>query len=199
MVEQGKYPMRNIIVALITSLFLIMGNNALYAQAFNPYQHAYQGWDGNKIKKASPIRAFLNKFSLNVNGGYGMTFYSQEINADVLEVAPQETPQAFGPKLVILGNYSVSGNTINYTGITNWLNAPQPDSGVYVLQPDGPANILYADSAKNKYKGSGFNVPINVSLHLDIDRFRIGGSYGRLFSRWIHGRRFVWQEADRGD
>jgi len=171
----GLISMRKISVAIIISISLFLGNNVLYAQAFNPYQHAYQGWDGNKIKKASPLRAFLNKFSLNVNAGYGMTFYSQEINSDVLEIGTQPTLDGADPKLVILSNYSVTGNSINFNGITNWLNAPQPDSGTYVLQPDGPANILYADIAKNKYKGHGFNIPINVSLHLDIDRFRIGG------------------------
>lgn len=166
--------MRITIITLTVFLFLLLGNNASFAQAFNPYQHAYQGWDGNKIKKASPIRAFLNKFSLNVNAGYGMTFYNQDIKSDVLEVAPIQS-SGDGPKIVVLSNYSVSGNSITYNGFTNWLNAPQLDSGNYVLQPDGPANILYADSADNKFKGNGFNIPINVSLHLDIDRFRIGG------------------------
>lgn len=137
-----------------------------FGQAFNPYQHSYQGWNGEKIKKASVFRAFLNKFSVNANAGYGRTFYNNEINTDVLE-----TPE----KLVMLGEYTIAGGSINYNGITNWLNAPQPDSGVVSLQPNGPGNILYADSAEIKYGGSGFNIPVNLSLHFDIDRFRIGG------------------------
>jgi hypothetical protein len=34
---------------------------------------------------------------------------------------------------------------------------------------------LYSDSSEIKYGGSGYNIPINLSVHLDIDRFRIGG------------------------
>ena len=158
--------MRIALYTLITLFFLLTGSSDLFAQAFNPYQHAYQGWDGDKIRKASPIRAFLNKFSLNVSGGYGRTFYNQKIDSDVLE-----TPD----DIIILNDYTVSGNSVNYNGIINWLNAPQPDSGTYVLQPNGTANILYADSSAIQYKGSGFNIPINVSLHLDLERFRIGG------------------------
>lgn len=136
------------------------------AQAFNPYQHAYQGWDGDKIRKASPIRAFLNRFSLNVSSGYGITFYSQEISSDVLE-----TPE----DIILLNEYNLSGNTINYSGVVNWLNEPTFVEGTADVTPGGDNTILYADSAQIKYAGNGFSVPINVSLHLDIDRFRIGG------------------------
>ncbi len=164
--------MNKFVSVFTLSIVLLISSQAAFGQAFNPYQHAYQGWDGDKIKKASPIRAFLNKFSLNVNMGYGRTFYSHKINSDVLEIAPNNSGAE--PKLVILGDYSVSGSTINYNGITNWLNSPQPDSGAVMLGPNGPGRILYADSSEIKYGGSGFNIPINASLHLDIDRFRIG-------------------------
>ncbi len=158
--------MRNRFYGLLCFVFLFIGNSLLFAQAFNPYQHAYQGWDGDKIKKASPIRAFLNKFSLNVNGGYGRTFYSQTINSDVLE-----TPE----DIIILNEYTVTGNSVSYTGIINWLNAPTSTTGTADISPTSENRILYADSADNRYRGSGFNIPLNVSLHLDIDRFRIGG------------------------
>lgn len=173
--------MRKRFYQIIIIAVLAFCNLHVFAQAFNPYQHAYQGWDGDKIKKASPIRAFLNKFSLNANLGYGRTFYSHKINSDVLEIAPhnQFVPGAdsvsVDAKLVMLGEYSTSGGSIDYVGITNWLNAPQPDSGNVVLYPNGPGSILYADSSVIQYGGSGFNIPVNVSLHLDINRFRIGG------------------------
>ena len=152
-----------------------------FGQAFNPYQHSYQGWNGEKIKKASPIRTFLNKFSVNANIGYGRTFYSHEINSDVLEIAPHKEyvpgmdSASIGPKLVMLGEYTTTSGSVDYYGITDWLNYPQRDSGIVDLGPGGPGNILYADSSAIKYGGSGFNIPVNLSLHLDIDRFRIGG------------------------
>jgi hypothetical protein len=173
--------MLKVLLKVLTFSLLLLNSEAILAQAFNPYQHAYQGWDGNKIKKASPLRAFLNKFSLNTQIGYGRTFYNHELNSDVLEVAPYKEfvlngdSANVGPKLIILGDYTTAGSTINYRGITNWLNYPLADSGAVVLSPNGPGSILYADSAEISYQGSGFNIPVNVSLHFDIERFRIGG------------------------
>lgn len=147
-------------------------SNAVLGQAFNPYQHAYQGWNGDKIKKASPIRAFLNKFSLNTSLGYGRTFYSHQIESDVLELAP--VGDSDNPKLFILEDYTVAGQNIDYTGVSNWLNTPVSETGTADLSLDGNG-ILFTDTSEIKYRGSGFNIPVNVSLHLDIDRFRIGG------------------------
>ncbi len=165
------------VLTICFSFFWILScTHQVAGQAFNPYQHAYQGWDGNKIRKASPIRAFLNKFSLNANLGYGRTFYSHDINSNVLEIAPNtEMPGSGDPKLVILGDYTQNGNTLNYRGLTNWLNFPTLDSGSVTMLPGGPGSILYADSAGIRYGGSGYNIPFNISLHLDLERFRIGG------------------------
>lgn len=163
------------IYQLIVIGALVLCTSVVYGQAFNPYQHAYQGWNGDKIRKASPIRAFLNKFSVNASIGYGRTFYSHQINSDVLEIGPNQVLNANNPEIVMLGEYTVSGNTIDYTGVTNWLNAPSIVTGTESLDQTRANNILYADSAQIRYGGSGFNIPVNLSLHLDIDRFRIGG------------------------
>ena len=138
----------------------------LFAQAFNPYQHNYQGWNGEKIRKAGFFRAFLNKFSLNASLGYGRTFYSHVVNADVLESPDQ---------LTMLGEYTLVGDNLEYTGVVNWLNAPTVVQGNTTIGPGTNQRILYADSADIQYGGSGSNVPFNLSLHLDIERFRIGG------------------------
>ena len=140
-------------------------SNLANGQVFNPYQHAYQGWDGDKIKKASIFSAFLNKFSLNVSLGYGRTFYSHTVNSDVLETTP---------RLIILGDYSTFGDSINYTGVIDWLNAPSVVSGEEFIGKESGKRILYTDSSEIRYGGSGFNIPVNVSLHVDIERFRIG-------------------------
>ncbi len=154
----------------IFSIFLLLQfgflTNSAFGQAYNPYQHAYQGWNGDNIKKATPLRAFLNKFSLNTSLGYGRTFYSHNVNSDVLE-----TPD----KLIMLGEYTLTGNDLEYTGLVDWLNAPTVVAGNAVIGQSTGNNILYSDSSTIGYKGSGFNIPLNVSLQLDIDRFRIGG------------------------
>ena len=150
---------------MVMTFFLAAGNSAR-AQAFNPYQNAYQGWNGEGIKKGSFIRRIMNKFSANISFGYGHTFYSHVVPTDVLE-----TPD----KLIMLGNYNVSGNQVTYTGVTDWFNAPVTVNGTMDIGPGSDNRILFADSAQNKYKGPGFSIPVSASLQLDIDRFRIGG------------------------
>jgi hypothetical protein len=148
--------------------------NLANGQVFNPYQHAYQGWNGGKIRKASPVRAFLNKFSLNVSLGYGRTFYSHVVNEDVLETESQ---------LTMLGDYNTFGDSISYMGVIDWLNAPTVVNGEESIGTESRNNILYQDSSEIRYGGSGYNIPVKVSLLVDIERFSIGG--GIVYE--IHG------------
>ncbi len=150
---------------VVISYFIFISTVAM-SQAFNPYQHAYQGWDGDKIKKASSFRAFLNKFSLTVGAGYGRTFYNHEVTSNVLE-----TPGT----LVMLDQFSFTPDSIRFSGVMNWLNAPTVYDGNETFGPNSPNRVLYADSADIKYGGNGYNIPVRATLHFDIQRFRIGG------------------------
>jgi hypothetical protein len=40
----------------VCAVFLV--SFALSAQGFNPYNHSYQGWDGDELKSSSPIGNF---------------------------------------------------------------------------------------------------------------------------------------------
>jgi hypothetical protein len=157
----------------VCAVFLV--SFALSAQGFNPYNHSYQGWDGDELKSSSPIGNFLNKFSLNVHVGYGRTFYSHSISSDVLEIPHPEFTGGGNTRLIILDNYRTTGNELEYQGTSNWLNAPKLEEGVVQLYPSGPGRILNAGSSAIEYAGSGSNIPINFSLHLDVNKFRIGG------------------------
>lgn len=142
---------------------------ALAQPGFNPYMPEREV----KIKR-SPIRLFLNKFSLMASTGYGRTFYSPAWEGvDILEGNGES---------ILLENYTSDGETINYTGIRNWLNFPVSDSMATRYLPDG-YRIINADSVSTAYKGSGSNIPINLSLHFDIDRFRIGAGYAFDFHK----------------
>ena len=185
--------MHKYIYSLIACVGLLFCAAESMSQTFNPYQHAYQGWDGNKIKKASPIRAFLNKFSVNASLGYGRTFYSFKLSSDVLEVGPKNVLSdpsnpnsdsiSIPASLIMLGGYKLGPDSINYSGIVNWLNAPTVVEGAEYLGPESSNQVLHVDSADIKYGGSGFNVPFKISLQYDIDRFRIGGG----ISYELHG------------
>jgi hypothetical protein len=138
------------------------GVHLVEAQVFNPYQHSYQGWDGNKIRR-SHVRAFLNRFTLSVSSGYGRTFYAHEVEADLLESVDEQ---------IMLSEYTLTGTTINYKGVQHWLNAPRTVEGTRTLGAD--RRLVGLDTANIGYRGSFGGVPIEVSLTFDINRFRIG-------------------------
>jgi hypothetical protein len=130
-------------------------------QGFNPYK----GYWEPEIKR-SPFRAILNKFSLNVSGGYGATFYKHDLgNSAVLDNENQ---------LVILSAYGLSGDSLNYSGVVNWLNNPQEVNGSIFVDSTTNYAILSPDSGAVAYNGIGSSIPITVSIHLDLDRFRVG-------------------------
>ena len=69
----------------------------------------------------------------------------------------------------------MNGSDISYIGIDNWTFSPiSTDTTLYI---DEFTHIIDADSVSPLYKGSGGNIPFNISLHLDIYRFRIGAGY----------------------
>lgn len=155
--------------AIISIALALCGFAALAQPGFNPYMPERQ----IKIKR-SPIRLFLNKFSLMASTGYGRTFYSVDWNGvDILEGNGQS---------ILLEEYTLSGNNITYSGIRNWLNFPQADSLASVNLASG-YRIINSDSLSPGYKGSGSNIPFHVSLHFDIDRFRIGAGYAYDFHK----------------
>ncbi len=145
--------------------FLFGSLHEINAQ-FNPYQSRYQGWNGDQIYR-SPIRKFLNFFSLNVSMGYGRTFYNVKPGVDVLE-----TPE----RIILLNNYSINGNSVSYSGVSNWMNSPDSVAGTVAIGNNiGDNRVLFNDSSATGYRGSGYNIPLTLGLHVDIiKRFRVG-------------------------
>jgi hypothetical protein len=153
------------IIFFTAGAFLVCTGQSAPGQIFNPYQHDYQGWDGNNIKR-SPFRAILNKFSLSISTGYGRTFYSHQLDGDLYETDRRS---------VLLGDYSLPQDSINYTGVINWFNAPELVSGKARLTDD--SRVVSSDTTDIVYKGGGNSYPLAVSLTFDINRFRIGGGF----------------------
>lgn len=132
----------------------------LKAQGFNPYQ-AY----GEPEIKRSPIRAILNKFSLTVSSGYGRTYYRHELN--------EGNVSEYARGLLYNGNLAQQPDgSYQYSGIGHWLNAPRLNTGI--SDPDN-FNIIPLDTTSLKFSGSGYNIPFQIGLQLDINRFKIGG------------------------
>ncbi|MGF1637988.1 MAG: hypothetical protein ACFCUU_13005 [Cyclobacteriaceae bacterium] len=140
----------------------------LFSQGFNPYQSF-----GEPQIKRSPIRAILNKFSLTMSTGYGRSLYRHDLPPGHLIENANGLVYADQVNLLPGGNYE-------YAGVVDWLNDPRRVSGTY-----NPANTraISTDTSAMSFKGSGYTIPFNLGLQIDISRFKIGG--GIMYE--IHG------------
>ncbi|MDQ3393255.1 MAG: hypothetical protein M3512_03960 [Bacteroidota bacterium] len=146
-----KYLPFTLIILLFISISL-----PSYSQLGDPF-----GSQSNEIKR-SPIRKALNLFSLSASSGYGLTLYRHKIQG-------QTILQKAGGTTFIIPSYSASAPNI---GFSSWLQNAQPISDVRRQNEDF---IVNTDTVEVGYRGIGHSVPLNLSLHVDISNFRIGG------------------------
>lgn len=119
------------------------------------------GYGSNDIKR-SPVRKVLNMFSVTASSGYGVTFYSHKIAGYTILNKPVGNPY-------LIKDYNAAGPNFGYN---YWL---QNATLVEVEHEDTEDFLIHADSAQIGYRGIGNSVPLNLSIHVDISRFRIGG------------------------
>ncbi len=110
----------------------------------------------------SLLRQFLNGFSLTMTTGYGRTFYRHE--ADEYSLLQK------GNNLYIIENSSLSASGPN-SGYSNWITDPQFVEGLFT----SPGDVLInTDTATINFKARGTSIPLMLSLHYNINRFRLG-------------------------
>lgn len=141
---------------LITCTLLVFGISYVNAQT-------------SQKKPKNPNGAFsqfIGGFSLHASTGFGVTFYSHEING------PGILQQKDG-NLFLFDNFFVVGDTIS-AGYTGWVNNAQPASAI----PIADENLLLGtDTTAVKYKGTGGSVPISIAVSYTYDRYRFGGGF----------------------
>ncbi len=99
--------------------------------------------------------------------GYGATFYKTEWpDVDILQHENKAT---------LLESFTQNGDQIDYVGIDDWTFSPVSQAGY--ITANETTRLIYGDSLTPTYKGMGKNIPFSFSLHLDIQRFRIGAGY----------------------
>ncbi len=121
----------------------------LSAQGFNPYK-AY----GEPAPQKSTFRTILNKITVTAASGFGHSFYSHDlnnyniiINKDRLYINPENTSDYY----------------------YRWLN--KPERADFTPNTD---DIVRTDTASIGFKGTGFSIPLMLSLHYQYNRFRVG-------------------------
>ncbi|MGB3465819.1 MAG: hypothetical protein WBA74_11135 [Cyclobacteriaceae bacterium] len=139
----------------------------------------------------SPVRKLLNIFSLNISTGYGVTRYAHSLSDYYLI---QTTDQSY----ITLNNGEPLVDPAD--GIINWINDPLLEEDIELRnifevpfeRLENPVNnpllngakVFDGDSLDLRLVGIGHNLPVNLSLHANIWKFRIGGGI-QWEKQWI--------------
>lgn len=147
-------------------VFLLAIDNG-WTQGFNP---------GFEKKHDYPVRAFLNKFSVNLSSGYGRTFYRHTL---------EEYSYLRNDK----GSYILPGNSVtsntSVAGYRNWFSDVNP-ANIHI--PDSPSSesggysfLPASDTSHILMKSGGYTIPVHLSVYFNLFRLRLGGGAGLDF------------------
>ncbi len=118
-----------------------------------PLEHFY-------IKRQGPssLRRLLSKLTFGLSTGYGHSTLKHEFEGFQLLQNPNSGPVIFQPP--------------STTALTNWFNKVETD-------PLGTINgpLFDSDAEEIGFKAGAFHIPLRATLHIEFDRYRIGGGY----------------------
>lgn len=131
-------------------------------EATIPLEHFYI-----ERQKGGFLRALLSKVYISLSTGYGRNFLRHDLGGFGLLQQPGREPMIFN-----------AGNPA--ARFTNWFNTVSADSAAIA-----PGSFLVnSDTAKLGFKGRGFSIPIKGTLHIEFNRYRIGGGYSYEFTHF---------------
>lgn len=138
-----------------------------WTQGFNP---------GFEKKHDYPVRAFLNKFSVNLSTGYGRTFYQHTLE----EYSYLRNNEG---SFIIAGNFLTPNTSV--AGYRNWFSDVKPASIDIGDSPDsesaGYKFLPASDTSSVLMKGGGYTIPVHLSVYFNLFRLRLGGGAGLDF------------------
>jgi hypothetical protein len=106
------------------------------------------------------IRKVISKFTFGLSTGFGSTTFRHELSGFGIYQNPGVAPQLF--------------ETTNLaSGYSNWLN--KVTTSTNTIQPG--AFLVSSDTAAIGFKSKSFNIPLKATLHVEFDKYRIGGGY----------------------
>ncbi|MEJ0033634.1 MAG: hypothetical protein WDO15_26335 [Bacteroidota bacterium] len=113
-------------------------------------------------RKPWGVRKILKNFRFSLSTGYGHTFMSHKLDGYGIIQAKNASPEIFL-------------NTNPSIRYSNWVNRGVQDSTSSVPVD---AFKVSSDSAKLRYKGAAWNIPLNAMIHYEfLQRYRIGIGY----------------------
>jgi hypothetical protein len=151
------------IVCLIIAL---SGGPSLYAQyeregdASIPLEHFYIQ------RKKSGLRTLFSKLYFSISTGYGNTYFRHKLDGFGIAQAANAPP-------VIFDNNNAG---VRYS---NWTNNVVAST---TALPAG-AFMVSSDTAEIGFSSKAFTIPLKATVHVEFDRYRIGGGYSMDYTR----------------
>jgi hypothetical protein len=106
------------------------------------------------------FRKILSKVTVGLSTGYGSTTFKHELDGFGILQNPDSLPKIF---------QSASPTA----GYSNWVNRSTTSGNT--TQPG--AFLVNSDTSTIGFKSKAFNIPIKATLHVEFDKYRIGGGY----------------------
>jgi hypothetical protein len=117
-------------------------------------------------RKKSGLRSLLSKLHFSFSTGYATTPFRHDLEGfGILQ-------QSGSQPLIFDGD----NPTVRYS---NWTNNVVPSNSSV---PAG-AFMVNSDTADIGFRSNTFSIPLNASLHIEFDRYRIGGGYSMDYTR----------------
>jgi hypothetical protein len=116
-------------------------------------------------RKGVGFRKFLSKFTFGLSTGYGLTTFKHELGDFQILQNPDAAP------IIFQGGAS---------GYSNWFNKVEatpatPLTGSRIFDPAADGEL--------GFKSKAFNIPLKATIHVEFDRYRIGGGYSFEYTR----------------
>jgi hypothetical protein len=114
-------------------------------------------------RQKNALRQLLSKLNFGLSTGYGRTNFKHELEGFGIVQQPDSVPMIFSSNVGV--RYS------------NWFNGVNGNAGA--VQPG--SFTVFGDTAKLGFKAKSFSIPLKATLHVEFDRYRIGGGYSYEF------------------
>ncbi len=111
------------------------------------------------------LRKVLSKVTFGLSTGYGSTTFKHEVGGFGIIQNPDSIPKLFETASIT-------------SGYSNWFNRVTPSGNT--VQPG--AFLVNSDTTTIGFKSKSFNIPIKATLHVEFDKYRIGGGYSIAYT-----------------
>ena len=117
------------------------------------------------------LRNLLSKLHFTFGPGYGRTYYKQDLSDFAILQQQNSGPIIFGKGL------STGGGTIS-SGVSYWFNDVIGSDSTISFDP-ATSFLASSDTVDLAYRAPGTSIPLLGIIHVEFDRYKIGG--GMMF------------------